>query len=52
MSERGNGPPDPITVLMAGAVQMHELYLAFMKAGFTEDQALRLVIAVIHKPSS
>jgi len=47
MSVRSNGPSDPIMVLMAG-----ELYLRFMKAGFTEDQALRLVIAVIHKPSS
>lgn len=40
-------PLDPITDLAAGAAQLHELYSAYVGAGFTEMQALQLVIALI-----
>lgn len=36
-------PNDPITDLAAGAAQLHELYLAYLHAGFTEAQSLELV---------
>lgn len=36
------GPQDPITDLAEAAASMHELFLAYMAAGFTEYQALRL----------
>lgn len=34
---------DPISLLMEAAIQLHELYLSFVGAGFTESQALTLV---------
>jgi hypothetical protein len=40
-------PESPITELAAGAAQVHELYTAYVDAGFTESQALRLVISIL-----
>lgn len=40
-------PQDPLTELAAGAVQLHELFLAQVAAGFTEQQAMQIVIAVL-----
>lgn len=42
-----NSPQDPLTELAAGAVQLHELFLAQVEAGFTEPQAMQIVIAVL-----
>lgn len=42
-----NEPADPITELAAAAVQLHELYEAFMEAGFTDRQALELVMTAM-----
>lgn len=39
--------PDDITPLAEGAAQLHELYLSYVAAGFTEEQALRLVMAFL-----
>ena len=36
-------PLDPLTALAEGAAQMHEMFLAYVQAGFTEQQALYLV---------
>jgi len=36
-------PPDPVTALAEGANQLHELYLAYLKAGFPRRAALELV---------
>ena len=36
-------PEDPITQLATAAVSLHELYLSFSGAGFSEHQALDLV---------
>jgi len=33
--------------LVQGAIAMHELYLSFIQAGFTEEQALKLVVEVM-----
>jgi hypothetical protein len=35
-------PTDPFTELAASAVQLHELYLSWVDAGFTEAQAMEL----------
>jgi hypothetical protein len=35
-------PPDPITALTEAAASLHEMFLAYVKAGFTEQQALYL----------
>lgn len=40
-------PEDPMTELQAGAVNQHEMYLSWIEAGFTEDQAMDLLKAVI-----
>jgi hypothetical protein len=36
-------PQEPLTALAEGAAQMHEMFLAYIQAGFTEQQALYLV---------
>lgn len=40
-------PEPPITKLAAGAAQLHELYTAYVDAGFTEQQALRIIISIL-----
>ncbi|HSS11892.1 MAG TPA: hypothetical protein VLL25_18535 [Acidimicrobiales bacterium] len=39
--------PEPLTLLAEGVAQVHELFLAYLKAGFNESQALYLVAAVM-----
>ncbi|WP_329214884.1 hypothetical protein OG352_05440 [Streptomyces sp. NBC_01485] len=39
--------PEPIAELAALAAQHHELYTAWVSAGFTEHQALELLKTVI-----
>lgn len=41
-----NGQPD-FTPLAEAAQQMHELYRSWVTAGFTQDEALRLLAHVI-----
>ncbi len=38
-----NGPLDPISTLDMAAAQQHELYTAWIDAGFTEQQAFELL---------
>ena len=40
-------PADPFTGLMAAATGVHEMYSGFVDAGFTDAQAMQLVIAII-----
>lgn len=40
-------PADPVTDLAAGAAQLHEAYESFVAAGFTEQQAMQMVCAII-----
>ena len=40
-------PADPITALVAAAAQQHELYLAYVAAGFTSAQAMQLICAMV-----
>jgi hypothetical protein len=37
------GPADPITALAEGAAQLHELFMAYVDAGFSHAQAIYLV---------
>jgi hypothetical protein len=37
----------PITELAAGAAQTHELYSAYVEAGFTPDQAMQLICCML-----
>jgi len=38
-----------LTPLVNAAVEAHELFLAFQEAGFTEEQAMKLVIGILTK---
>ncbi len=40
-------PDDPITQLAAAAAHLHELYCAYVQAGFSEQQALYLVGQIV-----
>jgi hypothetical protein len=42
-------PGDPLSALAAAAAQMHELFLAWVGAGFTRAEALQMIIAVLTK---
>jgi hypothetical protein len=44
-SDEGN-PEDPMTALAEGAASMHELFMAYVNAGFTSAEALQIVIAM------
>jgi hypothetical protein len=51
MTEPTNPPPDPpqdpLTVMAEGAAQTHEIFLSYLAAGFTAEQALYLVGQVL-----
>jgi len=38
---------DGFSALATSAIAMHEVFLGFMSAGFTEDQALKIIIGII-----
>lgn len=40
-------PDDPMTALAEGAAQAHELFSAYMDAGFTRPEALQITIGII-----
>lgn len=44
---RRMSPEDPISELAAAAVQMHELFAEYVKAGFTRAEALTLISELI-----
>jgi hypothetical protein len=35
-----------MTALMQGAIATHEMFMAYVQAGFTREEALQLVIAM------
>jgi len=41
------GPEDPITALTEMAASLHEMFKAYVEAGFTEEQALYLVGRIV-----
>lgn len=40
-------PPSPMTALAEAAAQQHELYLAYIAAGFTASQAMQIICAMV-----
>lgn len=40
-------PPDPVSALAEGAAQIHELFTAYMNAGFARQEALYLVGVIL-----
>lgn len=41
------GPKDPLTSMLESAIQLHEVYVAYTEAGFTNEQAVYLVGVII-----
>jgi len=39
--------PRVIMTLDESSVAMHEMYLSYLRAGFTEEQAMRIIIAIV-----
>lgn len=42
-------PNEPLTPFQEGAAQIHEMFRAYIEAGFTEQQALYLTGCVLRK---
>lgn len=42
----GNEPKDPMGPLAEGAIAMHEIFLAYIAAGFTRRESLEIVIGL------
>lgn len=40
-------PQDPMTMLAQGAAAQHEIFMAYVHAGFTRGEALQIIIAMI-----
>jgi hypothetical protein len=38
---------DPFSTMEEGAMQLHELFSSYVKAGFTREEALQLVLAIV-----
>ena len=38
---------EPLTQLQAGVAQQHEMFTAYVGAGFTRPEALKIIIAMI-----
>jgi hypothetical protein len=43
-----NGGED-LSVLRTFAIQTHELFVELMDAGFNEEQAIKVVVGLVHK---
>ena len=37
-------PDEPLTTFGEGVVQMHEMFLALIAGGFTEDQGIKFLV--------
>jgi hypothetical protein len=40
-------PPDPFTAMAESATAMHTLFMSYIAAGFSEEQALKLIAYTI-----
>lgn len=47
MSEMTASGGDPLSPLMVGATALHENFMSFLQAGFTRDEALKIVLTLL-----
>ena len=40
-------PPSPLSALAAAVTEMHEIYTAMVGAGFTREQAMQMLCAML-----
>lgn len=54
MDDNQPSPTDDMPLLMQAAIATHEMFLHYLAAGFTEDQALKLIAHTIrpHPPTT
>ena len=45
-------PADPTNQFAVGAISMHEILVAYVEAGFSREEAFRVVIALLTKPTT
>jgi len=38
---------DPFTSFEEGAAQLHEMLVSYVKAGFTREEGMRMIIAIL-----
>lgn len=43
-------PEKPLSSLVEAAVSMHEIFVTYVRAGFTENQALKLIAYILTGP--
>lgn len=49
----GTGQPaDPMTPMLVAATSVHELFTAYMTAGFTRVEALAIICTLLSKPAT
>jgi len=48
VTDFSNDIPSPFSPLIQGAIITYELYAAYVSAGFTEAQAIQLVIGILN----
>jgi len=41
------GPEDPMGALAESTVAQHEMFMAYVEAGFTRPEALKIIIAML-----
>jgi len=42
-----NGDMEQLRIMMEGAEALHDLYLSYVAAGFSEEQAMRLLLGLM-----
>ncbi len=40
-------PEEPLSALEEGVAQQHEMFMAYVEAGFTRPEALKIIIAML-----
>ena len=40
-------PEEPMSALAEGVAQQHEMFMAYVEAGFTRPEALKIIIAML-----
>jgi len=40
-------PEDPMSALAESVTQQHEMFMAYVEAGFTRPEALKIIIAML-----
>src|SRR5690348_3799462 len=48
MAEDEEGPKDPITPSMENAAVLHEVYLSLQSAGFSQSEALIIIVGMLN----